>query len=255
VGEQDERVGSRDWVVPLALLLCVLAAVLAVEIFRALAPGPPTPVIRPDGLPPNPTAERSARFTFTDGKPVTFECALDRSAFVTCGTGSLGTTSYRGPLSARTHLFRVRARSGSRTSSAATYSWVVLALPVRGSIALGRGMPVEISGHVRGLVPGVTEAIPVTFRNPGAVRIRVTRLTVTVSPDSAPAGCPSAANPVLGQATGITPSAPVTVPARGSVTVGRYPRAPRIMFRNLAKSQNTCKGKTFHLTFSAQAHA
>ena len=103
--QQEERVGSRQWVVLLALLLCLLAAVLAVEIFRAFAPSAPTPVIRPEGLPANPTVETSARFRFTDSKQVTFECALDRMPFVVCGSGSLGTASYRGPLPAGTHSF------------------------------------------------------------------------------------------------------------------------------------------------------
>ncbi len=253
--QQEERVGSRQWVVLLALLLCLLAAVLAVEIFRAFGPSAPTPVIRPESLPANPTVETSARFTFTDSRQVTFECALDRTPFVVCGTGSLGTASYRGPLPAGTHVFRVRARSGARTSSAAAYSWVVLATPTSGSIALGPAMPVEISGRVGGLVPGVTKAIPVTFRNPSTVRIRVTALRVKLLPGSVPPGCPGAANLVLRQATGITTRAPVTIPARASVTISAYPRAPLITFRNLATSQNACKGKSFRLRYTGEAHA
>jgi hypothetical protein len=250
----DSRVTTGHWVVLALLISVVLAAVLTIESLRAILAKPPTPVIRPDGVPANPTRQVAARFTFTDAKPVVFECALDRSPYVVCGSGRLASTRYRGPLSPGVHVFRVRARSGSRTSGSATYAWVVLAEPAGGSITLGPAMPVEISGRVSQVVPGVTKAIPVTFRNPSEAQIRVTSLTVKLSRDSVPPGCPSAANLVLGQATGITAAAPVTVPARGNATVAVYPRAPRITFRDLATSQDACKGKSFRLTFTGRAH-
>jgi len=255
VRQHEERVSTRHWVVLALLLLCVLAALLVVETFRALAPGPPTPVIRPDGVPTNPTRELTASFTFTDSKPVIFECALDRTPFVACGSGRLASISYPGPLATGRHVFRVRARSGSRASGAAAYSWAVLAEPDAGTITLGPAMPVEISGRVGGLAPGVTKTIAVTFRNPSPVRIRVVALAVRVSHDSVPSGCLSATNLVLDQATGITRETPVTVPARSSSTVTAYPRAPRVTFRRLATSQDACKGKSFRLVYTGRAHA
>jgi hypothetical protein len=87
------------------------------------------------------------------------------------------------------------------------------------------------------------------------MRIRVTRVTVAVSAESSPPGCSSATNLVLEQATGISPAAPVVIPARGTVILTTFPRAPRIGFRNLGTSQEACKGKSFRLTYSGKAHA
>jgi len=116
-------------------------------------------------------------------------------------------------------------------------------------------MPFRISGDVRGLAPGATSVITLTLTNPNSVRIRVTRVTVDVSPESSPPGCSSAANLVLQQATGISAAAPVVVPAHGAVTLTTFPRAPRIGFRNLQTSQESCKGKSFRLTYTGKAHA
>ena len=116
-------------------------------------------------------------------------------------------------------------------------------------------MPFRISGDVRGLAPGATSVIALTLANPNSVRIRVTRVTVAVSADSSPPGCSSAKNLVLHQATGIGPAAPVVIPARGSVTLTTFPRAPRIGFRNLQTSQEACNGKAFRLTYTGSAHA
>jgi len=116
-------------------------------------------------------------------------------------------------------------------------------------------MSFRISGDVRGLAPGATSVIALTLTNPNPVRIRVTRVTVVVSSDSSPSGCSSAKNLVLHQATGITPTAPVVIPASGSVILTTFPRAPRIGFRDLETSQEACKGKSFRLTYTGSAHA
>jgi hypothetical protein len=97
--------------------------------------------------------------------------------------------------------------------------------------------------------------IALTLMNPNSVRIRVTRVTVAVSPESSPPGCSSAKNLVLHQATGITSAAPVVIPARGTVALTTAPRAPRIGFRNLPTSQEACKGASFRLTYSGRAHS
>jgi hypothetical protein len=116
-------------------------------------------------------------------------------------------------------------------------------------------MPFRIAGDVGGLAPGVTTAIALTLTNPNSVRIQVTRVTVAVSADSSPSGCPSAENLVLHQATGIKPSAPVTLAAHGSVTLKTFPRAPRIEFRDLRTSQDRCAGRSFRLTYTGSAHS
>ncbi len=117
------------------------------------------------------------------------------------------------------------------------------------------GMPFGISGSVSGLVPGATKVIALRLANPNSVPIHVTRVTVSVSADSSPPGCSSAANLVLYQATGITSAAPVAVPARGSVTVTTFPRAPKIGFRNLHSNQDACKKTTFRLIYTGSAHS
>jgi hypothetical protein len=116
-------------------------------------------------------------------------------------------------------------------------------------------MPVRISGDVAGLVPGATKVIELTLANPSGVRITVTRVSVAVSTQSTPPGCSSVKNLVLHQATGIKPVAPVMLPARGSVTLSTFPRAPKIEFRNLQTNQDGCKGASFRLTYTGSAHS
>jgi hypothetical protein len=116
-------------------------------------------------------------------------------------------------------------------------------------------VPFHVSGDASGLAPGASTVIALTLRNPNSVRIRVTRVTVAVSADSTPSGCSSATNLVLQQATGISPGSPVTIPARGSVTLNTFPRAPRIGFRDLATNQDSCRGTSFRLTYTGSAHS
>ena len=116
-------------------------------------------------------------------------------------------------------------------------------------------LPFQVSGDVSGLAPGASTVIVLTLRNPNSVRIRVTRVTVAVSADSSPSGCSSTTNLVLHQATGISPGSPVTIPARGSVTLSTFPRAPRLGFRELRTNQDACRGKSFRLTYTGSAHS
>lgn len=116
-------------------------------------------------------------------------------------------------------------------------------------------MPFGISGSVSGLVPGGTKVIVLRLANPNSVAIHVTRVTVAVSAESSKPGCSSAANLVLYQATGISSAAPVTVPARGNVSVMTFPRAPKIGFRSLRSIQGACKKATFLLTYTGSAHS
>jgi hypothetical protein len=97
--------------------------------------------------------------------------------------------------------------------------------------------------------------IALELENPNAVPIEVTRVRVAVSADSRPSGCPSAANLVLRQPTGVTTAAPVAVPAGGSVTLSAFPRAPEIGLRERETNQDACKGTTFRLTYTGSAHA
>ena len=74
----------------------------------------PLPVITSFG-----PAASSAAFTFTDSQPdVSFKCALDSAPFAACSSG----VAYRG-LSHGSHIFRVEAVSGARTSGSGDYTW------------------------------------------------------------------------------------------------------------------------------------
>src|SRR5579862_5176755 len=84
------------------------------------APSLPAPVIT--SSPGNPTTSSSAAFRFTDSQArVTFLCSLDSASFAACASG----IAYSG-LAEGSHTFRVEAVSGSKTSTAASYSWAVV---------------------------------------------------------------------------------------------------------------------------------
>jgi hypothetical protein len=137
----------------------------------------------------------------------------------------------------------------------------VEATPIPRPSALGSGDDVaqaggagfNITGGVGNLMPGVAAAIRLTLTNPNGVPIYVTALTVTIAADSTPAGCSSANNVQLTQSNASSAD-PITVPARGSVTVTSAPRAPKITLLNLpGVNQDVCKNKSFALTYSGSA--
>jgi LysM repeat protein len=92
----------------------------------------PTPTPTPDTTPPettiisgpdDPTTSTVATFTFSaDEQEVTFECALDKAAFVVCTSPQ----SYA-DLSEGNHTFQVRATdaAGNTDPSPASYGWMV----------------------------------------------------------------------------------------------------------------------------------
>src|SRR5438132_1266027 len=112
------------------VLLAVLAlGSLGVGVIALAAPSVPAPTIISG--PANPTTVTSATFTYTDSGNVTsFQCALDNTTFYACGTTRPSTHSYPdaqhlGALAPGAHLFQVRAVSGTKTSSATSYSWLI----------------------------------------------------------------------------------------------------------------------------------
>jgi hypothetical protein len=116
-------------------------------------------------------------------------------------------------------------------------------------------MPFRVTGSVRDLAPGAAKVIALTLTNPSSTPIQVTNVRVSLAAGSTPAGCSSSSNLALQQAVGITPRDPVAVPAGGSVTLSRYPRAPRIALRDLRTNQDSCQGTTFGLTYAGSAHS
>jgi hypothetical protein len=111
----------------LVVVLAVLVSAGGVSLAVAKSDdGPPSPKVTSG--PANPTSSTSAAFAFTDSKSVTFQCSLDGSSYVGCGSGTSGSTSYSG-LAAGSHTFRVRAQSGSKQSDPAVYSWLIDTTP------------------------------------------------------------------------------------------------------------------------------
>jgi hypothetical protein len=107
----------------LAALLGVLAVGAGAAYVALAATPPPAPTIT--AKPATLTNSASASFTYTDSAAITkFQCSLDNGSFADCGTKRPSSKSYGG-LGSGTHTFRVRAVSGSSTSSATQYQWVV----------------------------------------------------------------------------------------------------------------------------------
>jgi hypothetical protein len=122
-------------------------------------------------------------------------------------------------------------------------------------VAQAGGAGFNITGGAGNLMPGVDTAIRLTLTNPNGVPIYVTVLTVTIAADSTPAGCSSANNVQLTQSNASSDD-PITVPARGSVTLTSSPRAPKITLLNLpGVNQDVCKNKSFALTYSGSSRS
>jgi hypothetical protein len=125
VSERQERVVRRRFVALLALLVLLGVALFLVAIatISVASPGPPLPQII--GVPGNPSAARTATFTYTNIFEVSrFECSLDGSPFTTCGSERPSSTTYPGLAEGR-HAFRVRAVSHGITGAARSYEWTI----------------------------------------------------------------------------------------------------------------------------------
>ena len=204
---------------------------------------PTTPVFTQ--TPPDPTPSVISTFQWTVSEPgLTWECSKENGAFQPCGnphTYSVTATSNG------EHQFMVRAvdAAGNR-SVAASYKW---------KVDRTEEAPFTISGSVAGLVIGQTKSISLTLTNPNTVPIYVTALTVTISPNSTPAGCASAGNVQLTQPTGVSSGTPLTVPASDTISVPAA-QLPTIKLVNLPSvNQDVCKNKSFTLTYSGSAHS
>jgi hypothetical protein len=121
-----ERTARSARRITLVALLGVLGlgAWGAYAVFAAGSP-PPAPTIT--AAPSNPSNVASPSFSYTDTQSVTnFQCSLDGAAFVNCGSGTSGSTSYSN-VGNGSHTFRVQAfqKQGSLTSGQTSYTWTV----------------------------------------------------------------------------------------------------------------------------------
>ncbi len=186
------------------------------------------------------TAPR-ARFGFAVREPgVRFQCRLDRRQWQACRAPIVFTQ-----LAPGRHAFSVRAldRRG-RPGPSARFRWRLLE-PKDFSI---QPQLADLSP----LYPGAPPVpLPLTVANPNPVPIRVTHLRVAAT--ASPPGCERATNLELTPA-GVSSSAPLKVPAEGSVALPT-PRAsaPTIQLRDLPVNQDACQGVRFPLAFSGKA--
>jgi hypothetical protein len=205
---------------------------------------PPTPTITQK--PPDPTSSAVATFAWAS-QPATdvsrYECNKENGAWFTCSSPLTYTVA---ATNNGQHQFAVRAVDATgNVSGTASYKWKVTQV---------EGAPFQIRGDVT-LYMGQTRPITVTLTNPNTVPIHVTALTVTLPADSTPPGCSSAANLALTQATGISASTPLTIPASSAVVLpaGQSPRITLVDRPDV--NQDVCKNKTFGLTYGGSAHS
>lgn len=114
------------------------------------------PVTTIGDRPANPTAQRSATFTFTgDGAAVVFECSLDDSPYTACTSPQ----SYAG-LGDGLHSFRVRARNAAnQAGTPARHTWAVLNAP---PLASDQRVTV-VRNQVTAITLGATDDGPLLF--------------------------------------------------------------------------------------------
>jgi hypothetical protein len=170
-----------------------------------------------------------------------FECRLDGGEWDECASPHL----LRG-LEPSEHSFAVRALNRRGLSGqVARYRWALLE-PKEFSVE-------PLAGSLDELMPGApAQPLPVRIANPNPAPIEVTSLTVAVTPE--PSTCPAAPNFEVIPSS-LSPEAPLTVPARGSVSLPTATAtAPAVAMRELPINQNACQGATVHLDFSGEAH-
>jgi hypothetical protein len=102
---------------------------------------------------------------------------------------------------------------------------------------------------------GVPTVIRLTLTNPNEVPIYITALSVAVSKDGDPVGCPSRDNIRITQST-VSGADPIVIPAGGRLTLTTAPIAPQITLVNRPDAnQDACKNKIFTLVYGGSAHS
>jgi hypothetical protein len=176
-----------------------------------------------------------------------FQCRLDDGGWRACGS------PYRlGGLVPGRHAFAVRAfnRAGL-AGPVVSYSWQY-SKPQEQEQADPKPFTIELRGELEHLYPGdPAQQVPVRIANPNSVPIEVTTLTVDISGD--PPNCP-VGNFALTPSS-VSPTAPLTVPAAGSVNLPTEKiAAPSISMLNLPVNQDGCRGTEVPLAFDGEAH-
>ena len=133
-----------------------------------------------------------------------------------------------------------------------SYSWQQAPPPSPAAQGDPKPFAIGAAGELEDLYPGFPpQPVPLLITNPNGVPIEVTSVTVAIAAD--PPDCP-AENFELTQAS-VSPTAPLTVPANGSVILPTVSAsAPTISMLNLAVNQDACRGFEVPLAFSGEAH-
>lgn len=193
-----------------------------------------------------------------------FECRLDGDEWSACRS------PYRpAPLDLGSHRFAVRAYNREdRVGETVDYGWQQVAPPrpeapqplqtppappaeEPAPAPAPKQFTIEALEEPQGLYPGLPpRQIPVRVSNPNSVPIEVTSLTVAIG--DAPDACP-AENFELTPA-GVSPEAPLTVPAEGSIDLPTASvAAPAIQILNLPVNQDACQELQIPLVFDGEA--
>ncbi|HVQ60220.1 MAG TPA: hypothetical protein VMS60_15065 [Solirubrobacterales bacterium] len=175
-----------------------------------------------------------------------FQCRLDNGVWERCDS------PYRpSGLAAGEHWLAVRAfnRDG-RAGPAASYSWRQVAPASAPAEVDPKQFTIEAREALADLYPGdPAQPVQLLIANPNPEAIEVTDLTVAIAGGTP--NCP-AENFELTQ-PGVSPAAPLTVPANGSIGLPAT-AAPTIAMLNLPVNQDACRGAEVPLLFSGEAH-
>lgn len=169
-----------------------------------------------------------------------FECRLDSGEWSLCSSPYVLVS-----LDPGTHSFAVRALNRREEfGRAAHYRWTQLE-PMEFVIE-------PLFGSLPELMPGdPAQQLPVRISNPNPAAIEVTGLNVSVLSD--PPACAVGPNFAIAP-SGLTPEAPLGIPAGGSATLPTAAAAaPSLALRDLPVDQNACQGASLHLAFSGEA--
>jgi hypothetical protein len=207
----------------------------------------PRPLIA--GHPDAQTTSTIATFRLSDrAGHVRLECHLDASAWGSCGR----TITYASVESGTHRFFARAARRGARTSSIASFSWMV-EVPVPPAPPVNpSGLPFEIAqaGPPPLLYPGAGPSpLPVTLLNPNPDPIQFTSLSAAVT--AGPAGCDPPANFRV-EPSPVSPADPLVIPAGGTLPVTAA-QAPTIELIESGRNQDACRGGSFSLSFTGSA--
>jgi hypothetical protein len=181
-------------------------------------------------------------------RPRRFQCRLDGDGWRACSS-----PHRLGDLAPGDHAFAVRTfNRANRPGPVIGYSWRKAEPPSGEAQEDPKPFSIELRGELEHLYPGYpAQQVQVLIANLNPAPIEVTSLTVAIAGN--PPGC-SAENFSLTPSSA-SPTAPVRVPAGGSVSLPTATTsAPSISMLDLSVNQDACRGTDIPLVFDGEAH-